>query len=148
MIKLAGVRRDTFGFIFQAGYLLPHLTALENTRLPLLCRDISLKKASARALEVLERLDLEKRKDFLIRELSGGEAQRVGIARALVAGPSVLIADEPSSSIDSKLTSEFLELVSELKAEQHLTVIMASHDPRIIDIADKKIELKDGLVNQ
>ncbi|UCE12693.1 MAG: ABC transporter ATP-binding protein [Candidatus Heimdallarchaeota archaeon] len=145
-IFLTKIRRKKFGFIFQSQYLLPHYTSLENTILPLLAQDISYKDATQQAIAVLEKLELEERVNFRVRQLSGGEAQRVCIARALVTNPSILVADEPSAHIDSRLTEEFLQLLLTLKEEHQLTVIMASHDPQIIKIADKEIELKDGAV--
>ncbi len=144
-ITLARIRRENFGFIFQSQYLLPNLSALENARLPLLSCDLSIKEINLKTSTILHQLDLDNRIEFLVKELSGGEAQRVAIARALVSNPSILIADEPSSSIDSKLTEEFLNIVSNLK-KQEFTVIMASHDPQVIKIADTIIKLKDGSV--
>ncbi len=145
-ITLTKIRRENFGFIFQYQYLLPHFTALENVRVPLFSQDISYKCATLQAMEMLEQLDLAERVDFQARKLSGGEAQRVCIARALVSRPSILIADEPSSNIDSKLTEEFLRLVLELRKDRGLTVIMASHDPQVIKIAENEIGLKDGVI--
>ncbi len=147
-ITLTKYRKERFGFLFQSQYLLPQFTALENARLPLFSRDISLKEADEQTRKILEDFDLKKRINFRARELSGGEAQRVCIARALVTNPSILIADEPSSSIDSKLTDEFLQLISELKSKHQLTVIMASHDPQILEVSDKEIVLKDGVVEK
>ena len=146
-ITLTKIRREKYGFILQYQYLLPHFTALENVRLPLLARDTSHKDASRRATEVLEQLNLKKRLDFRVTQLSGGEAQRVCIARALVSNPSILIADEPSSNIDSNLTEEILQLILDLKKDRGLTVIMASHDPQVIKVAENEIGLKDGCIN-
>ncbi|MHA1215317.1 MAG: ABC transporter ATP-binding protein [Candidatus Hodarchaeales archaeon] len=142
------IRREEFGFIFQSQYLFPYLTALENTRLPLFAQDISLKEANQKAINVLNKLNLEKRIDFKVNELSGGEAQRVAIARALVTEPSILIADEPSSNIDSKLTQEFLELLIQLKNSQKLTVVLASHDETVISIAEDIYYLRDGQIQE
>ncbi|MHA1972753.1 MAG: ABC transporter ATP-binding protein [Candidatus Hodarchaeales archaeon] len=141
------IRKEEFGFIFQSQYLFSHLTALENTRLPLFTQDIGLKEANQKSREVLEKLNLKKRINFKVRELSGGEAQRVAIARALVTDPSILIADEPSSNIDSKLTKEFLDLLLDLKESRKLTIILASHDEMVISIADKTYSLYDGQIH-
>lgn len=145
-IKLTEIRKNTFGFIFQAQYLLEHFTTLENVRLPLYSHDIALKESNQRASEILKQLSLSARTNFYVKELSGGEAQRTCIARALIVNPSILIADEPSSNIDSKLTEEFLQIVEEYKLKRNLTVIMASHDPQVTDSAEYIIELSDGRI--
>lgn len=145
-IMITKIRREKCGFIFQNQYLLSHFTALENVCIPLFSQEISYKEAILKATGILEQFDMGKRLDFRIRELSGGEAQRVSIARALVTNPSILIADEPSSNIDSKLTEEFLQLLLELQRNRGLTVIMASHDPQILKSAEHEIELIDGNV--
>ncbi|UCG02952.1 MAG: ABC transporter ATP-binding protein [Candidatus Heimdallarchaeota archaeon] len=145
-IVLTKIRREKFGFIFQNQYLLPHFTALENVCIPLLSQDISHKDANSQAIKVLKQLDLESRLRFRVKELSGGEAQRVCLARALVNNPPILIADEPSSNIDSKLTDEFLQLILELQKTRTLTVIIASHDPQILEVVENEIKLSDGTV--
>lgn len=145
-IYMTQLRRDKFGFIFQSQYLLPQLNVLENARLPLLAKNISLKEATNRTVEVLEQLEIDERANSKIQELSGGQAQRVSIARALVSKPEILIADEPSSNIDSRLTEEFIQIIDEYRKKWNITVIMASHDPKIIDGNDNLINLKDGKV--
>ncbi len=142
----ARIRRDEIGFVFQSRYLLPHLTATENVALPLLCTDVTISEAERLARRRLIDLGLEERLDFRVAELSGGEQQRVSIARAMVNNPSVLIADEPSSSIDSDLTLELLDLLRQLIVDAGLTVIVASHDPIVIDWADNRFELRDGRI--
>ncbi len=147
-ITLAKIRQQKYGFIFQNQYLLPHFTALENVCISLFSQDISYKNINLQARKVLEQLDLKTRINYRVKELSGGEAQRVCIARALVTNPSILIADEPSSNIDSELTEEILQLLLELQENRSLTIIMASHDPQILRIAEKTFELKDGVVRK
>ena len=145
-IYMTKLRREKFGFIFQSQYLLPHLNALENARLPLLAHNISMEEATNRTMKVLEQLEINERAYSKIQELSGGEAQRVNIARALVTKPEILIADEPSSSIDSRLIEEFLQIIDDYQLKWNITVIMASHDPIVIARNDDVINLKDGKV--
>ncbi len=140
------MRRQSIGFIFQSQFLLPQLTAVENVALPLLCEDISRTQAENRARERLCEMGLEDRLDFRVAELSGGEQQRVSIARALIRSPRILIADEPSSSIDKKLTEELLEIIRSMVKSGGLTVIVASHDPLVLDWADVVFRMQDGTI--
>jgi putative ABC transport system ATP-binding protein len=137
-------RRDTIGFIFQTQYLIPQLTATENVALPLLCTDVYRAEAERLARERLSSLDMNHRLDFRVAELSGGELQRVSIARALMNEPRILIADEPSSSIDEALTRELLKTLRGMVDEEGLTVIVASHDPMVLDWADVLHMMHDG----
>jgi putative ABC transport system ATP-binding protein len=145
-IHMTKLRREKFGFIFQSQYLLPHLNALENARLPLLAHNISMEEATNRTMAVLEQLDIGERAYSKIQALSGGQAQRVNIARALVTKPEILIADEPSSSIDSRLTEEFFHIIDDYQLKWNITVIMASHDPIVVARNDVVINLRDGKV--
>ena len=145
-IFMTKLRGEKFGFIFQAQYLLPHLTVLENVRLPLLTQNITIKEATHRTANILEQVELGNRFDSKVSELSGGQAQRVNIARALVTNPEILIADEPSSSIDSRLTLEFLDIIDSLISKRKITVIMASHDPIVVASNDNEITLHDGRI--
>ncbi len=140
------IRRDTIGFIFQAQYLIPQLTSTENVALPLLCTDISRSEAESLARERLISVGMDHRLDFRAAELSGGELQRVSIARALMNNPRILIADEPSSSIDEALTKDLLTTLRRMVDEEGLTVIVASHDPRVLKWADIRHLLHDGQV--
>ncbi len=138
------LRRETIGFIFQAQYLIPQLTAVENVALPMLCTNISRTKAEDLARERLIGMDMQQRLDFRVAELSGGELQRVSIARALMNNPSILIADEPSASIDELLTKELLENLRKMVKDEGMTVIVASHDPLVLNWADVQHNLHDG----
>lgn len=142
------IRRDTIGFIFQAQYLIPQLTSTENVALPLLCTDISRSEAESLARERLTSVGMDHRLDFRAAELSGGELQRVSIARALMNNPRILIADEPSSSIDEALTKDLLTTLRRMVEEDGLTVIVASHDPMVLKWADVRHLLHDGQVVQ
>ena len=142
------MRRDEIGFIFQAQYLIPQLTAVENVALPKLCTDISRDDAEEQARVKLIEVGLEQRLDFRVAELSGGELQRVSIARSLMNNPRILIADEPSSSIDEALTREVLSTLKKMVEDEDLTVVVASHDPIVLDWADTVYSMHDGeLVN-
>ncbi len=140
------LRRDLIGFIFQAQYLIPHLTAIENVALPMVCTDTKREIAEEKATKLLERLNMSHRLDFRVAELSGGEQQRVSIARSLINEPKILIADEPSSSIDEKLTEELLDSLKHMTQEENLTVIVASHDRRVLEWADGVYNLHDGVL--
>lgn len=142
------MRRDTIGFIFQTQYLIPQLTATENVALPLLCTDISRTDAEEIAKERLLSVDMEHRLDFRVAQLSGGELQRVSIARALMNNPRILIADEPSASIDEALTKELLNSLRTMVNEEGMTVVVASHDPMVLEWADVIHIMHDGQVTQ
>lgn len=142
------MRRETIGFIFQTQYLIPQLSAVENVALPLLCTDISRSNAEEIAKERLISVDMEHRLDFRVVELSGGELQRVSIARALMNNPKILIADEPSSSIDEALTKELLNTLRTMVDDEGLTVVVASHDPMVLQWADVRHLLHDGQIIQ
>ena len=138
------VRRERIGFIFQAQYLIPQLTSVENVALPKLCTDMSRDDAENLAREKLTALGMENRLDFRVAELSGGEQQRVSIARSLMNSPDILIADEPSSSIDEALTKDLLATLRGMAEEKGLTVIVASHDPMVLSWSDRIYQMQDG----
>jgi putative ABC transport system ATP-binding protein len=142
---LTEIRQKTFGFIFQQLNLIKGLTALENAMLPAYPsgeKHASLKK---RALHLFDLFDISRKTTSKVEWLSGGEAQRVTIVRALINNPSVIIADEPTAHLDTKLSQEFMEIVGRLKDEQK-TVLIASHDPIIHEsaIVDRVLEMRDG----
>ncbi len=138
------MRRDEIGFIFQTQYLIPQLTAVENVALPKLCTDVSRDDAEDLARGKLINVGLEHRLDFRVAELSGGELQRVSIARSLMNSPRILIADEPSSSIDEALTKEVLGTLKSMVEAEGLTVVVASHDPIVLNWADVLYTMHDG----
>lgn len=139
-------RRKNVGFVFQQFHLLPELTALENVMMPLLIRKVSMKKARGRAEHLLFYVGLEDRMNHTPEQLSGGQNQRVAVARALVGEPVVLFADEPTGSLDSKNRAELLELLKKVNAEQGTTILMVTHSAEERTIADRVIELKDGVI--
>jgi putative ABC transport system ATP-binding protein len=142
---LTDVRRKTFGFVFQQGNLVRGVSTLENVMLPAYPLGEPRPALVARARKLLELLDLGHRLRARAEWLSGGEAQRAAIARALVNGPKVIVADEPTAHLDTKLSREFMEIVGRLKA-QGKTIVIASHDPIVCDApaVDRAVGMRDG----
>jgi putative ABC transport system ATP-binding protein len=142
---LTAVRRKTFGFVFQHGNLVRGITTLENVMLPAYPLGESRPALVRRARELLERFGLAHRAGSRVEWLSGGEAQRAAIARALINEPKVIIADEPTAHLDTRLTLEFMEIVAQLKARQK-TIVIASHDPivREAPAVDRSVGMRDG----
>ncbi len=142
---LTEIRRRTFGFIFQQFHLVQGLTVLENVMLPAYPTGERHAVLRSRALDLLELFDISRKATAKVEWLSGGETQRVAIARALINDPSVIIADEPTAHLDTRLSREFLEILGELK-DRGKTVIVASHDPLVVDsaIIDRVVRLRDG----
>lgn len=143
---LAGFRNRHVGFVFQFHQLLPEFTALENVQIPALIARRSKKEAEAEAKEILCRLGLENRLDHKPAALSGGEKQRVAVARALINKPSLILADEPSGSLDSRNKEEMHKLLLSLKQELGLTVLVVTHDQSLAAVSDRVVEMKDGLI--
>lgn len=144
----ANARLRFLGFIFQSFHLLSDMTALENVQLPLLYAGLPRRERDDRARAMLERVGLGDRMEHRPSELSGGQRQRVAIARALVGSPRVLLADEPTGALDTRTGSSVMALLSELHAESGLTVVMVTHDPEVAAWAERRIDLRDGLVVQ
>ncbi|TYB65447.1 ABC transporter ATP-binding protein [Nonomuraea sp. PA05] len=138
------LRRTAFGFVFQFGQLVPELTVADNVALPLLLGRTRRKEAYGRAGEWLERLRLGELGGRRTSELSGGQAQRVAVARALVTGPRVLFADEPTGALDSLAGEQVMELLVGLAREEGTTVIVVTHDARVAAFADREVIVRDG----
>ncbi|NLK47701.1 MAG: ABC transporter ATP-binding protein [Bacteroidales bacterium] len=134
------------GFIFQFHQLLPEFTALENVMIPALIAGKDSKSAAQKAKELLEHLQLSDRLEHKPSELSGGEKQRVAVARALVNNPKIILADEPSGSLDTKNKKELHQLLFDLRAQFGLTIIIVTHDEALATLSDRKIEMKDGVI--
>jgi putative ABC transport system ATP-binding protein len=143
---LARIRNKKIGFVFQTFNLLPRTTALENTELPLLYSDTPVKKAKEMAYQVLAEVGLKGRELHKTNQLSGGEQQRVAIARSLVNNPSLLLADEPTGNLDSKTGKEIMDIFKKLNKEKNITIILVTHDPDVASAARKRIYLRDGQI--
>ena len=143
----SALRRDQFGFVFQFGQLVPELTAEENVALPLLLGGARRADALKRARPWFERLGLDGLEQRRSGELSGGQAQRVALARGLVSGPRVLFADEPTGSLDSLAGELVMNLLTAAVRDQGTTVVLVTHEPRVAAYADREVIVRDGTVN-
>ena len=143
---LAKFRNQHLGFVFQFHQLLPEFTALENVEIPALIAGHSAKEARKQAEELLEYMGLADRAHHKPNELSGGEKQRVAVARALVNRPSVVLADEPSGSLDSQNKQELHQLFFDLRDKYGQTFVIVTHDESLAALADRTIHMKDGLI--
>jgi putative ABC transport system ATP-binding protein len=143
---LAQLRGEEIGFVFQSFNLLPRLSVVENVELPLSYRGVSRRKRRERARESLERVGLDHRALHRPNEISGGERQRVAMARALVNRPSLVLADEPTGNLDTKTGNEILALLEAANAEGN-TVVVVTHDPRIGEMARRRLSIRDGQIS-
>lgn len=144
--QLATFRNQEIGFVFQFHHLLPEFTALENVCIPAFIAKTSKGKAEAKAKKLLEYLGLKDRMEHKPSELSGGEKQRVAMARALVNNPSVVMADEPSGNLDSSNRDELHELLFKLRDEMGQTFVIVTHDDHFAERSDKILHIKDGVI--
>lgn len=140
------LRRDTFGFVFQFGQLVPELTAEENVALPLMLSGVRRNQALSQAREWFERLGIDGLQRRRSGELSGGQAQRVALARGFVARPKVLFADEPTGSLDSLTGELVMELMVAAARQDGTTVVLVTHDARVAAYADREVVVRDGVV--
>ena len=140
------LRLKHLGFIFQFYNLVPVLSAYENVELPLIFAEEPEDVRNERAMKFLELVGLDKRKDHLPAELSGGEQQRVAIARSLANNPALLIADEPTGELDTKMGREIVNLLHDLNKELEQTILMVTHDPEIGKLADRLLRMRDGRI--
>jgi putative ABC transport system ATP-binding protein len=145
--QLADLRRR-IGFVFQFFNLIPRLTARQNVELPMAISGLSKDERRKRAEELLEIVGLKERMNHKPTELSGGEQQRVAIARAIANNPSFLLMDEPTGNIDSKAANEIIRLVMRLNEEKGITIIMVTHDQRLASLAERIVQMFDGLIVQ
>jgi putative ABC transport system ATP-binding protein len=141
--KQTDVRRQ-IGFIFQEHNLFENLTAYENVCLALDIHQIPKQEYRQRAVTILEAVGLSKRVDYSSKSLSGGQRQRVAIARALVAHPKLVLADEPTAALDSKSGRDVVEIIQRVAKEEHCSVLLVTHDNRILDVADRIVHMEDG----
>ena len=144
--EVCKLRNSDLGFVFQFHQLLPEFSALENIMIPAFIAGVSTKEAKTRAKELLEFMNLSDRADHKPNQLSGGEKQRVAVARALINNPAVVLADEPSGSLDSKNKEELHQLFFDLRKEFNQTFVIVTHDEGLAAQADRTLRMSDGII--
>lgn len=144
--ELANFRNQNIGFIFQFHHLLPEFSALENVCIPAFLANKNKKETQEKALQLLKRLGLEQRADHKPSQLSGGEQQRVSVARALINDPQLILADEPSGNLDSTNAKELHQLFFDLRSEFNQTFVIVTHNEELAEMADRKLTMKDGRI--
>lgn len=142
--KLNRFRGEKIGFIFQLHNLIPNISVVENVEIPMFTQKLSSKEMRAKALKLLDDVGLKDKAKMLPNKLSGGERQRVAIARALANNPSIILADEPTGSLDSKTSSKILKQLIDLHEDKNVTLIIVTHDMDVAKLADRVIEVLDG----
>tara|TARA_B100000768_G_C11267717_1_gene371851 strand:- start:748 stop:1410 length:663 start_codon:yes stop_codon:yes gene_type:complete len=142
--EISKFRNTQIGFIFQFHELLPEFSALENVCIPGMIKGMDINELKSKAIELLKSLDLIHVKNQNPSELSGGEQQRVAVARALINNPSILFADEPSGNLDSKTADNLHQLFFDLRDKLNLTIVIVTHNKKLADMADRKLSLVDG----
>lgn len=145
---LSEFRSGEIGFVFQLHNLIPNLSVLENVQIPMLETQVSGKEMEKRAMELLRSVELEDKVNQRPTKLSGGERQRVAIARALVNHPSIILADEPTGSLDSKTGDIILNLLKDLHKKENVTLVMVTHEPYVANMADRIITVLDGKIKE
>lgn len=145
--KRSKLRRTNFGFVFQFGQLVPELTSLDNIALPLLLNGVKRREAYERAQKWLNRVELGSKSNNMLGELSGGQMQRIAVARAMVINPKVLFADEPTGSLDSLNSEKIMELFISTARSHGTTVVMVTHEPTIAAYADREVTVRDGQIS-
>lgn len=146
--KAAHYRNHMIGFIFQSFNLINFKTAVENVELPLFYQGIGRRKRHQMAMAELDKMGLHDWAEHYPGEMSGGQRQRVAIARALVTRPKIILADEPTGALDSKTSVEVMELLKRLNHEQHITMVIVTHDPHVAEQTERIIHIKDGMVEE
>lgn len=142
--ELAKLRNQKLGFVFQSFHLVPALNVIDNVELPLLYRKVSSSERRKRAMEVLEKVGLSHRTKHFPTQLSGGQCQRVAIARAIIGNPEIILADEPTGNLDSKMGAEIMEILFRLNKEEGTTIVMVTHDEQIAKQTGRTIRFFDG----
>ena len=144
--KLCDYRRDNIGFVFQSYNLIPVLTVKENVEYIMMLQGVDSDERAERVSEILKMVGLEGRERFYPPQLSGGQQQRVAVARAMVTKPSIILADEPTANLDSKTGEALLDMMKDLNEQFNMTFVFATHDPMIMDKANRLIKLHDGKI--
>jgi len=142
--ELAKLRNQKLGFVFQSFHLVPALNVIDNVELPLLYRKVSASERRKKAMEVLEKVGLSHRTKHFPTQLSGGQCQRVAIARAIIGNPEIILADEPTGNLDSKMGAEIMEILFRLNKEEGTTIVMVTHDEQIAKQTGRTIRFFDG----
>ena len=148
LVDLRAFRRQHLGFVFQKANLIPFLTALENVQIALEVNDTAPKAARQRAMELLDYLGVAERANNLPVALSGGEQQRVAVARALANNPSLILADEPTAALDSQRGRQVMELFAKVAHERNAGVLVVTHDHRTLDVFDRIVDVEDGGITE
>lgn len=144
--SLASFRNKKIGFVFQFHHLLPEFTAIENICIPAYIAGMSKKEATEKAMKLLDYLNLTERKDHKPSMMSGGEQQRIAVARALINDPAIILADEPSGNLDSQSAKELHQLFFDLRNKTGQTFVIVTHNPQLAEMADRTFTMKDGLI--
>ncbi len=144
--KLANFRNNHLGFVFQFHQLLPEFTAIENVIIPAIIGGRKKSESTKKAKEILDFLNISHRLEHKPAQLSGGEQQRVAVARALINSPEIIFADEPSGNLDSKNSAELHDLFFQLKNEMNQTFVIVTHNQELANMADRRLDMKDGLI--
>lgn len=142
--ELAAFRNRNLGFVFQSFHLINSLNVLDNVELPLLYRNVSAKERRERAEEVLRKVGMSHRMRHMPTQLSGGQCQRVAIARAIIGNPAIILADEPTGNLDSKMGAEVMELLHQLNQEDQRTIVMVTHNADQAKLTDRTLSFFDG----
>ena len=146
--EIAWLRCWKIGYIFQTFNLIPVMTALENVMLPMIFAGVPSSKRKTNGMALLAKVGLDDRADHKPNELSGGQQQRVAIARSLANDPSIVLADEPTGNLDLKTGRDIINLLKEMNTEEQVTIISATHDLKMLDVSDRVVYIRDGMVEQ